>query len=193
MKLVSFLMPTRGGYDQLIRAVRSILCTAGDKAANVEILLRVDDDDKDRQKAARELEGLQAMSVKTVIGPRGRGYDEMGTYINELVAVADSKWCWLFDDDAWVEGYWPDALDDIACDPKHGPAVNAEIYALGDSFYRNGARGGCVGLIMPTEFCKTLNHSGPVDMFWLGQVVENNWMIIQLPGVIYHHCGRERK
>lgn len=186
-KLVSILMPTRSASHKSLRqAVDSIRESAGQHAKHVEILMRADDDDKDRHELISEL------ADGWIIGPRGRGYIDMGIFVNELAEMSRGSWCWLFDDDAWIEGDWVSQLAALPCDPEHGPAVNAETYALGPSRYANGPRGGAPGLIMPTAFVKQLNHVNPVDQQWLDEVHHRGWTIRQLAGVTYHHDGRAR-
>lgn len=186
MKLVSFLMPTRTAtYKVLRNAVYSIINTAA--SDDFEILLRIDDDDKERWPVARD---LVAGYGKVVIGPRGCGYMDMGMFVNDLLRVADSQWCWLFDDDAWVEGDWYTPLCRMPCDPEKGPAVNPDFYVLGPSYYQNGENP--PGMLMPTEFCRKLNHVAPVDQQWMDEVHRLRWRVEHLVGVNYHHDGRPR-
>jgi hypothetical protein len=123
-----------------------------------------------------------------IIGPRGAGYNGMGVFVNELVKIADSHWCWLFDDDAWVEGNWHGPLSLMPRDC----AVNTQAYMLGSSHYLNGAHGGCVGMLIPTALAKTINHGYPVDSQWLDVVLQRGWTFRQMGGTIYHHDGRAR-
>lgn len=187
--LVSILMPTRNPRDWLEKALSSIRATAKDNS-QVEILLRVDDDDAERIGWIPELK--EAYDVKVVIGPRGIGYQNMGGFVNDLVAIAQGKWCWLFDDDSWVEGDWQTPLNAIPCDPVNGPAVNAEIYKLGFTSYQNSPTGCCVGLLMPSATVKALNNWNPVDLQWLQLAMDRGWTVRQLPGVLYGHEGRPR-
>lgn len=187
MKLVSILMPTINPETMLHRALRSIKETATD-FDQVEILLRVDSDNHERLSLLPRLEEMYG--VRHVAGPRGLGYTDMGKFVDELVAIADSKWCWLFDDDSWVEGDWQTPLSKIACSATHGPAVRAQKYQLGHSTYDQG--GGCVGLIMPTSRCKTLVHSNPVDIQWFNLAASMGWKTKVLHGVTYGHDGRPR-
>jgi len=189
-KLVSILMPTRGPVDGLLKALRSIKSTASDYS-QVEVLLRMDSDDTARIGLWSNLKDL--FDVRVIIGQRGRGYLDMGRFIDDLVAVADSQWCWLFDDDAWVEGNtWQEQIAATVCDPENGPALNSQFYKLGGSTYNNSKDGGPVGLIVPTAFAKGLEHRNPVDQQWLDVLLSKGWKINQLKGVIYQHEGRPR-
>lgn len=183
-------MPTRNASHEVLgKAVSSIIETAGEHKDDLEILLRIDDDDQARVPVAHDLINGYGSYV---IGPRGRGYNDMGRFVHDLVSIANSKWCWLFDDDSWVEGDWYSELSKLPCDAKHGPAANADFYVLGESYYKNGCHGGAPGLILPTEFCRTIDHQNPVDQQWLNVVRENGWSIKQLENVNYHHDGRRR-
>lgn len=186
-KLVSFLIPTRNAcIESLTQAVEHIV--RGDEGTrNFEILLKVDEDDHERIAIGREL--IKNIG-KVVVSPRGIGYSDMSRFIDELVAVADSKWCWLHDDDAYLEGDWYSPLAEVDCDPVHGPALNPEFYILGESYYRNGHNP--PGMLMPTEFVKKLQHTTPVDDQWLSEAKRLGWHIRQLPGCHYHHDGRPR-
>jgi hypothetical protein len=166
------------------------ICENAAESKDFEILLRLDDDDTDRFKIAGILE--KTYGVNYVVGPRGIGYTNMGAFVHDLVKIADSKWCWLFDDDAYVEGDWFTPLSKIVCDAKRGPAVNAEFYQLGGSLYPNGARGEPCGIIVPTEFCKEIPHKNPVDQQWIDETKHKGWIFTQLKGVTYHHDGRQR-
>lgn len=187
MNLVSFLIPTRSAcIESLTEAVESIIEGAGGND-DFEILLKVDSDDTERIGVGRH---LVKGCGRVVVSDMGKGYNDMGRFVNELVSVADSKWAWLFDDDAWVEGDWYSPLSTVKCDPVKGPAVNAEFYVLGESYYRNGRNP--PGTIMPTAFCKKFNHQNPVDQQWNDEINRMGWHVTQLAGVRYHHDGRRR-
>jgi len=186
--LISVLMPTINPIEGLRRALESIKKSATHFDA-VQILLRVDDDNQQRISELPELE--KEFGVTAFIGPRGRGYIEMGQFIDDLMTLAKGRWCWLFDDDAWVEGDWQTQLEKIESG-ENGPACNSEFYVLGQSHYSNWPNSGPPGLIMPTVICKKLKHSNPVDDQWLSVVRQNNWPVQLLKGVSYFHDGRVR-
>ncbi len=186
-KLLSILMPTRGPHDGLIKALRSIKSTASD-FSQIEILLRIDRDDDKRLELFPKL--ASEFGAVAAIGDRGRGYVDMGKFVDELVSVAKGRWCWLFDDDAWVQGKtWQQQIEESVVDPVNGPAFTSEKYQLGASLYP-----GCgpVGLIVPTEFCKTIEHKNPVDDQWLNIIRSKGWTIKVLKGITYCHDGRPR-
>lgn len=188
MKLVSFLMPTRNSHDWLRKALFSIKSTSID-FDQVEILLRIDDDDTDRIKLLPEL--IADYKVKVVIGPRGLGYRSMGEYINDLVRVSTGEWCWLYDDDCWLEGDWQSQLSTIQSHGERGPVINTEIYKLGSSTYSN-VGGQWVGLMVPREFCFPINHINPPDRQWFDVAREKRCEFRYLGNVALCHEGRPR-
>lgn len=187
--LVSILMPTRNSHESLWKALQSIKDSATD-FSQVQILLRMDDDDGERIKRIPELESQ--FNAKVVIGPRGVGYLNMGQFLDDLAAQATGRWSWLFDDDAHVDGPWQQQLSETECSAEGGPALNSEFYKLGESRYSNWPKVGPPGLIIPTAAAKTLQHRAPVDDQWLSVAQQLGWPIKLLKGVTYHHCGRAR-
>jgi glycosyltransferase involved in cell wall biosynthesis len=187
--LVSVLMPTVNPIEGLAKALSSIKSTAT-RFDQVEILLRVDDDNKQR---ISELPQLEAeFGVKAFIGPRGAGYNDMRVFINDLAKLATGTWSWLFDDDAYIEGSWQGQLESIPCMGANGPAINSEFYVLGLSRYSNWPKCGPPGLIIPTAVAKALDHQSPVDDQWMSVALQNNWPIKLLKGVSYYQNGRIR-
>jgi len=187
-KLISILMPTRGNIGGLMLALGSIKRTATNMD-EVEILLRMDDDDPNRTAIA---DGLAAdFGARTIVGPRGRGYIDMGVFINDLAKEATGQWCWLMDDDAWIEGNWQPQIAAIPADPANGPCLNAEFYQLGPSHYVT-PQDSPVGLIMPTALVKKISHNNPVDAQWWSISRQMGWTTHFLKGVTYYHEGRAR-
>ena len=102
---VSVLIPTRGRPLKLAQALRSLHTRSG-YSNEVEYLLWVDDDDKDTLKflaAIKEWDGLP--SLKTVVGPRGRGYLDLHVGLNTLASVSLGDWIFCFNDDAEMLTY----------------------------------------------------------------------------------------
>jgi hypothetical protein len=87
--LVSVLVPSRSRPAALARAVDSLLSRA--VTGRVEVLVRVDDDET----------GLYPPlpGVTMVDGPSW-GYRGMHRYFNELAALAQGQWLFVFNDDA---------------------------------------------------------------------------------------------
>lgn len=99
--LLSVLLPTRGRPEKLKAAVASCFDTADDPA-NVEVRIRVDDDDEATVGTAFALEreyGLHRVRVGSK-GPRGNGYLDIHLWLGELAKAACGDWLLLFNDDA---------------------------------------------------------------------------------------------
>lgn len=182
MKLVSIIMPTINPEDMLRKALDSIKNTATDYS-QVEVLLRVDDNNDGRIRILPDLK--DEYGAKCVVGPRGSGYLNMGGFVDDLVGMANSKWCWLFDDDSWVEGDWQTTIQNA----PHDVRLRPQIYQLGPSTYENG---GCVGISIPTALAKTIKHRNPVDQQWYNLTTALGWQERVMPGVTYFHDGRPR-
>lgn len=186
--LISFLMPTRNPLEWLQKAIDSILTTSSD-VTQIEILLRIDDDDLERIQFAATLD---ARYVKTFVGPRGVGYLNMPKFVDDLAGISTGKWCWLFDDDCWIVGdTWQQQIEKIHCDANTGPAIRTEKYKLGGSLYRN-VPDNPVGLIVPRGLCADRPNQNPVDRYWLDVINQRGWKVETLHGVTYCHEGRPR-
>lgn len=186
-KLMSVIIPSRNGtHDMLRKTVRSILDAPGTDKERVEILIRVHEDDPERFFVAEELtKGVGSF----IIGPTLNGYGSMGIFIDDLVKCASGTWCWLLEDDAYIEGDWFTPMSTMPEDS----VVNTQVYALGASRYQNGPGGECVGVIIPTAIAKSLiPHCPPVDHLWLNAAKEKGCKVRQMPGTVYFHDGRAR-
>lgn len=189
--LVSLLTPTINPKDWLIKALDSIKSTCCDYS-EIEILLRVDDNNASRIADLPELEARYG--VKAIIGPRGAGYGNMGGIIDELLAIATGKWCWLFDDDAWLEGNtWQQQLREIPCDEVNGVGVFCEFYKLDPSIYDNKDGISPQGFIVPTAWAKRWTPSStPIDACWFGGMKQTGAPVKLLKGMTFGHNGRAR-
>ena len=111
-------------------AIRSIQETT--EGHEVEILLKIDDDDAPTVNA---IPALEAMGCRIFTGPREKGYGSLPDFYQRLANEAKSKWVMLFNDDAVVEGYhW---LDQVLAFPHMEVAFQAEHHCLGGSHYRH--------------------------------------------------------
>lgn len=93
--LVSVLIPTRGRKDWLLQAIDSLWSLAHDQKW-LELVLKVDDDDAETIEVAKRL----PIPVKMIVSPRGNGYLDMHLWVNQMAAVAEGDWLFLFNDDA---------------------------------------------------------------------------------------------
>ena len=110
--LVSVLLPTRGRPELMLRAVSSIIATATNPE-RVQILLKIDNDDINTyQKAYAELE-LITSHYKVIYSPRGLGYANLHTHVNDLSAIADGEYLFLWNDDALLlTSEWDEILEE---------------------------------------------------------------------------------
>jgi hypothetical protein len=92
-------MPTRGRPEKLLRAIRSLTDRMSESPTQqVEILLRIDDDDLP---TLRALECHQApCPLYAYSGPRGGGYFDLHQHINMMARRAKGDWLMNFNDDA---------------------------------------------------------------------------------------------
>jgi len=88
----------------LLHAVSSLI-TRCDDPKSIEILLRLDDDDAESQKAVECMNLVFGDTVKihAITGPRGGGYRDFHIFVEELCAVARGDFLLLFNDDAVMD------------------------------------------------------------------------------------------
>tara|TARA_B100000287_G_scaffold127705_1_gene119740 strand:- start:3455 stop:4294 length:840 start_codon:yes stop_codon:yes gene_type:complete len=113
-KIVSVMIPTRNrmvpNYDPdfpqvggLLNTLESIFQNTTSKE-KVEIILRVDDDDKNTLDNLHLLDKYNdAFDLRVLKGPRYRGYIHMYRFINEMAAVANGEFLFSFNDDATID------------------------------------------------------------------------------------------
>lgn len=96
-RLVSLLLPTRGRVEKLEESLRSLEETVS-CAADVEVLIRADEDD---------IATVQHLAISrykfhvgVFVGPRHNGYADLHTYYNELCEFANGRFLFLWNDDA---------------------------------------------------------------------------------------------
>lgn len=96
-RLVSVMLPSRGRVDQLKASLASLEQTVTN-AADVEVLVRADDDDRPTIDCLRSVRCKFHVSV--VVGPRGNGYADLHLYYNRLCEIAQGRFLFLWNDDA---------------------------------------------------------------------------------------------
>jgi len=103
-KLVSVLLPSRGRPAGLFNAVSSLIARC-DNPESIEILIRLDDDDTESQRAVEYMSGVfgDTTSIRAIIGPRGDGYIALHKFVEELCAVAHGDFLLLFNDDVLMD------------------------------------------------------------------------------------------
>jgi len=103
-KLVSVLLPSRGRPQGLFHAVSSLITRCNDPKS-IEILLRLDDDDAESQKAVECMNRVfgDTVKIRCITGPRGGGYRDFHIFVEELCAVARGDFLLLFNDDTVMD------------------------------------------------------------------------------------------
>lgn len=96
--VVSVMVPSRGRVELLKRSLESLLNTC-DLALNrqVEIIVRVDDDDKETE---RFLLHNTHLFTTMITGSRGKGYADLHNMYNEMCRMARGRFLFLWNDDA---------------------------------------------------------------------------------------------
>lgn len=190
-KLVSFLLPTHNSHDWLLRAVKSIKDTASD-FSSVEIVLRMHDDDTPRFALIPRL--VAEYNAKILIAPGLSGYTSLPVFMDEMCGIASGYWCWMFDDDAWLEGNtWQQQLSTLPRDPGLKIAAQAEVFKRGSSRYPNSeVNSNPQGLILPRTVVRPFEHQYPIDVFWRSFIHDNGWKIHLLRGITWAEDGRPR-
>jgi len=96
---ISVQLPTRGRPKDVIEIVNSLIENVS-SIDNIEILLKLDDDDIDSINTLKnELSEHIGSLVKIVVTPRLGGYFDLPTHHYSLSEVADGEWLFLFNDD----------------------------------------------------------------------------------------------
>lgn len=110
---ISMLLPARGRPENLRASVASVFDLAADPD-RVEVLIRLDDDDRHIAAELRALRDLGGMGTRILVETGARlGYAQMHGYYNGLAARALGEWLYLWNDD--IEGLtprWDDLLRD---------------------------------------------------------------------------------
>jgi|15BtaG_2_1085339.scaffolds.fasta_scaffold01216_5 hypothetical protein len=114
-KLVSFLIPSRKRFTNLLNTINSIAETASDPS-RVEVLVRFDHDDTESVSRISELP-FDKVDIYVIVGERFGGYIDLNKYVNECCDISRGDMLFLFNDDTSmaVDG-WDDVLDEYKND-----------------------------------------------------------------------------
>ena len=107
------MVPSRGRPGPLRRTLANIRDTAS-HPERVEILVWLDDDDTPSLDIK---DGLHAecapCSLKVLVGPRGKGYDDLHRFCSEMAARAKGDYVMVFSDDGrFVTSNWLQAIEE---------------------------------------------------------------------------------
>ena len=141
-KLVSFIIPSRKRFENLVKTCKSIAETATD-STRVEIVVRFDSDDIDSISRIGELP-FDEIDIYVIVGERFRGYIDLNKYVNECCDLSRGDFLFLFNDDTTlIESGWDDILaeyqnDVVVLNPSTGnddakdintfPIISRNIY-----------------------------------------------------------------
>ncbi len=111
--LVSILLPTRKRVSLLCESVDSLFSLAIDHS-RLELIVKVDDDDKETIKVVSEWAARPKSPVRMIVSPRGNGYHDMHLWVNEMSKMARGDWLIVWNDDAkMVTGAWDEILSQV--------------------------------------------------------------------------------
>ena len=97
MTLITFLIPSRNRYDKLLDCIRNIERQTNDYRDEVQVIIRLDQDDQESKKIINE---EFKISMKYIIGERGRGYCDLYKYYNECAYISRGRYLLMWNDDS---------------------------------------------------------------------------------------------
>jgi hypothetical protein len=107
-------LPSRGNPELLARCVDSLLAKA-DNPNNIEILLKLDEDDLPNVECAYRMASFFRTPIGIVVTPQGNGYYDIHRFLNNLAVAARGDWLFVFNDDAVITTQgWDTVLADCA-------------------------------------------------------------------------------
>lgn len=191
--LVSFLVPSRGRFGQLVGSLASIKLTAP-LDARIEYLVRLDSDDSKSVHYSKDLEAL--FDARVVVGPpnapRSTAHGlrrEINLLYTELSHLATAPWIWVWNDDAWLRGNeWYQQLEKL---PQEPALVLAESLQHHQSYYHQHAAN--VLPMFPRNAWELLGHGAapePIDLEMVNQIRAAGWPEHHLTGTCVVHDWR---
>ncbi len=92
-------MPTRSRPNDVVEVINSLIENVSDKK-NIEILLKIDDDDTETyETVTSKFKELIDVNIKILITTREKGYFNLSKYFYELFEISSGEWLFLFNDD----------------------------------------------------------------------------------------------
>ncbi len=192
--LISFLIPSRGRFDSLLRAIKSIGdCSYyrkpydGVKHCDFDVHVKFDDDDLESIRRIPEL--AQFGNVTPYVFPRLNGYAAVDHFCSIMAGETQAQWICIFNDDAmieWNKDYeaWDAQLSHV---PTTGFIVQPETHQLNLSRY--DSHDGGPFPIVPNgfwnKFSQTIPH--PSDSHFETMRKQLGWKTHFLKGVTFFH------
>ena len=108
--IISLLIATRNRIKSLGRLFDSIEETCNN-TDNLEVLLRIDEDDIGTVRFVEEYSKNSKLLIKTIIGKRGNGYLDLHNMINELCQISNGEFLSPIGDDAeFITKNWDEKI-----------------------------------------------------------------------------------
>jgi len=168
--MISLIIPTRNRVEYLRRFLDNVEQTCG-STDNLEILLRIDDDDTRTIQFVEEYGKSSKLLIRPVVGERGNGYVDMHKKVTELCQKASGQFLFFLSDDVTFSNkYWDEKIlatynnaysDNIFwIRTAHGEASpDAQCLAITRDWYNvTGHLGTCYH--QDTEFNAVARHVG---------------------------------
>lgn len=178
--LVTVMIPSRKRAEKLLATIKQLTVSA--TGNDYEVIVRIDDDDRESRDALRHFDSDEIISV--VVGAR-LGYAQLDSgYYAGMERIADSPWVWIAGDDMIVTGDW---LGELRIVPLTGFIVQPEVSKLGLSTYHKAEAQAFP--IFP-RFCWkpfASEFPKPFDINGHLLLLEHGWKTWFLPGVTMWH------
>jgi hypothetical protein len=176
---ISVLVPSRERSAALVKSLRSL----GDR--DLELLIRIDEDDPERERYARIPRvldgGAQRAGLRTrvIVGKR-HGYRRLHLYYNELAAAATGDWIMIWNDDCLMETEgWIDVVHRYRSEMVVlNPNTNHENWKIDMNVFP----------IVPRAMVQLMGHVSlsPHNDSWLEFVGREAGIMVRVPIMILH-------
>lgn len=184
--LISFLIPSRGRFDSLLRTISSIRDTCA-SVSSFDVHVKFDDDDHPSMERRDEL--LQFGNVTPYVFPRLNGYAAVDHFCSIMAGESKADWICIFNDDATIErdNQFPPWDAQLIGVPNHGFIVQPEIHQLNYSKYEN-CEGGPFPIVPNgfwNKFSEFIPH--PSDSHFETMRKQLGWKTHFLKGITFFH------
>lgn len=182
-KLCAVLMPTRARFARCLKSVESLLNAEPKYNKEIEVLLRLDDDDPQLRDYTMQFQ--DSKHVRFLIG-KSHGYCAFGIYCTELARMSNARYVMQWNDDVIMEGPWISGIKNC---PDGNHWMQCEWHKLGGSRYHKDD--GAPFVILPNGYWTILGLDAmPIngtDVASINGLKEKGWKCHFLEGVAFHH------
>lgn len=137
-RLVTVLLPTRGRQKEVLESMLSWIYRA-ENPKLVEFVLRVDSNDLGTLDFLEDIVyvvRIRGVAVSVLIGPRGRGWQDIYTWLPDMSRAGTGDWLCIWNDDARMEQtHWDRVLLDAEV-PSTGEILWPERVIADTCFFR---------------------------------------------------------